>query len=403
MGFNKISLFGALMCLGGLAAVDSRAQSNEFMPPDNPPPADWQVQGEYFGTVTGGGKLGAWVIGQGGDKYNVVFLPGGLLELQGDAACAGGWDKKTKVTGSGPAANITSTSGYKAAIAGSGDNATMTGTDNGGKAFTLKRVTRKSPTLGMKPPEGTTAEYWFRENTAADLTNWANRGQAPQLKFGGYLVRGVTCTKPHTTVFIHLEVRSAYCPTCRDQGRGNSGVYLRGMHEQQVLDSFGLTGADNELGAIYRVKPPLVNAALPPLTWQTYDIYYTPTGAQAATFTTYLNGVLVQDKSVVSGVTEAGFAGTSLYLQDHSNTVIYNNIWAVQNATEATFPYANLLPKTNTCNTLVNPQPARAGFGTFANPESPAYFDLLGRDLGVLDAAKLLNPHSSAPAGKDSR
>lgn len=365
--------------LGALGAVMASAQ--DYMPPDRPPPADHQVQGEYFGTVAdGGGNLGAWVIGQGGDKYNVVFLPGGLLTLPGETS--GGWDKATRISGTGTAAALTAAGGYKAAITGTGEDRTMTGTNAAGKAFTLKRVVRKSPTQGLTPKAEWNASYWFRANTQADLTKWNPNPGAPQMRYGGFLMKGVTAKEPHGTMFLHIEARSPYCPTCRDQSRGNSGIYLRGMHEMQVLDSFGLSGANNEAGSIYRVKAPLVNAALPPLTWQTYDCYYTPgSSANSATITVYLNGVLVQDKTPVTGITEAGFAGSSLYLQDHGHDVVYNNIWAVANATEATHPYASMLPTTGMAAARATPD-ARASraAGAFSRPGSAAFFDALGRN-----------------------
>lgn len=330
----------AALRLAALALVSSVC-AQDFMPPDRPPPADFQVQGEYFGTIEGGGNLGAWVVGQGGDRYNVVFLTGGLLTLPGDEN--GGWNQTAKVAGTGTAASLTTANGYKAAITGTGEAKEMKGTTSDNKAFTLKRVVRKGPTTGLKPLPQWNAVHWFRENTAADLTKWNPRPDAPQMKYGGYLYRGVTSKETHGTVFLHIEVKSPYCPSCRGQNRGNSGIYLRSMHEMQVLDSFGSAGGLDELGAIYKVKEPKVNAALPPLTWQSYDCYYTPGTGNTATMTVYLNGVLVQDKTQVPIITEAGFAGTSLYLQNHGNEVIYTNIWAVPNATETSFPYTKVL------------------------------------------------------------
>lgn len=374
--------------LVALGAVMASAQ--EYNPPESTPPTDFQVQGEYFGTVVdGGGNLGAWVIGQGGDKYNVVFLPGGLLTLPDDKS--GGWDKVTRISGTGTAAALTTSSGYMAAITGTGDDRTMTGTNAAGKAFTLKRVLRKSPTQGLDPKPGLNAAHLFRANTQADLLNWDNRGSTPQMRYGGFLYRGVTSKATLGTVFLHIEVRSPYCPTCRGQDRGNSGIYLRGMHEMQVLDSFGLAGSDNELGAIYRVKAPLTNAALPPLTWQTYDCYYTPGSApNSATMTVYLNGVLVQDKTLVTGITEAGYAGNILYLQDHGPNVVYNNIWMVANATEASLPYATLLPSTGTGLAAARTSQGAAAprvSGAFSRPGSAAFFDALGRN-GLPSRAK---------------
>jgi hypothetical protein len=325
-----------------IAVLPSAAQ--DYVPPDRPPPEIHQVQGEYSGTIEGGEKLGAWVVAMGGTNFNVVFLKGGLLDIPGQEG--GGWDKTTKFSGNGTQASLTA-QGYTGAITGTGENRVLAGKTPDGKSFTLNRMMRKSPTQGMQPKQEWNAVHWFRSNTAADLSNWSARPSAPQLKYGGYLFRGVTCTKSHATMYLHIEARSPFCPTCRDQSRGNSGIYLRGMHEMQVLDSFGQRGADNELGSIYRVKAPIVNAALPPLTWQTYDCFYTVTSANSATMTVYLNGVLVQDKTPVNGITEAGFAGNSLYLQDHGSEVTFGNIWAVPLATEATLPWSDILAHAN--------------------------------------------------------
>ena len=75
-------------------------------------------------------------------------------------------------------------------------------------------------------------------------------------------------------VRIHLEFRTPLMPEARGQARGNSGVYVQGRYEVQVLDSFGLESMDNGCGALYRIAPPRVNASLPPRQWQTYEITF---------------------------------------------------------------------------------------------------------------------------------
>ncbi len=374
--------FGLFSVLAILTAV-ATTPAQDFMPPDRPPPADYLVQGEYFGTIEGGGDLGAWVVGQGangGDDYFAVFLPGGLLTIPNQPY--GGWNGTTQFTSKGRAATLVPTgAGFTGSIKDSSGTKVMTGKTNTGANFSLKRVVRQSPTLGMAPPAtlpaGTTSEYWFRANTQADLANWT---PSPTMRYGGNLYRGVTCTKSHGTAYVHVEIRSPYCPTCRDQDRGNSGVYLRGAHEFQVLDSFGNPIHDNELGAIYKVSPPSVNAALPPLTWQTYDIYYTlGTTANTAIATVYLNGVMVQNKTNIPRLTDGASANPFLFLQDHGHDVVYNNIWVVKGATETSLPWNTLVVPVVTIGDK-NP-PARS---KFLNSDPATYdwgnlFDITGR------------------------
>jgi hypothetical protein len=131
-------------------------------------------------------------------------------------------------------------------------------------------------------------------------------------------------------------------PSARGQGRGNSGVYLQGRYEVQVLDSYGLSGQDNECGGIYKVGRPIVNMCAPPLTWQTYDIEFRAPrfdagGVKTAdpVITVHHNGVLVQDELIVAGSTGAALNANAtqpggIYLQDHGNPVQYRNIWVLE-------------------------------------------------------------------------
>lgn len=130
------------------------------------------------------------------------------------------------------------------------------------------------------------------------------------------------------------------------QGRGNSGVFLMGQYEVQVLDSFeNQTYADGQAGALYGRGKPLVNACRKPGEWQSYDIiFHRPLFdeqgkvVRRATFTVIHNGVVVQDHVVLSGGT--GWMGPHaaseykahpdklpIALQDHGNPVRYRNVW----------------------------------------------------------------------------
>ncbi len=142
---------------------------------------------------------------------------------------------------------------------------------------------------------------------------------------------------------LHVEWAAPAVPAGEGQHRGNSGVFLMGKYEVQVLDSFeNATYADGQAGALYGQYPPLVNASLPPGQWQAYDIVFRrprfrPDGslAQPARLTVFHNGVLVQDSSEAWGPTswlqhlpyKSHPDRLPLQLQDHGNPVLYRNIW----------------------------------------------------------------------------
>ena len=107
-----------------------------------------------------------------------------------------------------------------------------------------------------------------------------------------------------------------------------------------MLDSFGLTGEDNECGGIYQVARPRVNMALPPLQWQTYDIDFTAARFDSAgdktvnaRLTVRHNGVVIHEGLEIPGPTGGGDPESALpgpiLLQDHWNPVVYRNIWLV--------------------------------------------------------------------------
>lgn len=139
---------------------------------------------------------------------------------------------------------------------------------------------------------------------------------------------------------IHLEFATASMPEAEGQGRSNSGVYVQGRYEVQILDSYdSTTYIDGQCGAIYGQYPPLVNVCRPPGQWQTYDIiFHAPRFSdegeriQPGTLTVFHNGVLIHDHAELQGSTTASMLTEGpdpgpLYLQDHGSRVKYRNIW----------------------------------------------------------------------------
>jgi hypothetical protein len=142
---------------------------------------------------------------------------------------------------------------------------------------------------------------------------------------------------------LHVEFNEPTPAKGEGQGRGNSGVFLQGLYEVQVLDSYqNKTYADGQAAAVYGEFPPLVNAARSPGEWQSYDIiFHGPRFGSAgkllrpARMTVLHNGVLVQDNVELSGPTAylnhppyvPGPEKLPLALQDHGDPVRFRNIW----------------------------------------------------------------------------
>jgi hypothetical protein len=156
--------------------------------------------------------------------------------------------------------------------------------------------------------------------------------------------KGAIRTRAEFTDFqLHVEFATPSAVQGEGQGRGNSGVFLLGVFEIQVLDSFeNRTYPDGQAAAMYGQYPPLVNASRPPGAWQAYDILFTaprftPSGAldKPAVVTVLHNGVVVHHATAFWGPTAHRLIGTyapasargPIGLQDHGNPVRYRNIW----------------------------------------------------------------------------
>jgi Domain of Unknown Function (DUF1080) len=182
-----------------------------------------------------------------------------------------------------------------------------------------------------------------------DLSKWAHKdGSAAKWKVNdGYFEvvpkTGYIYTRQSFgDCQLHVEFMEPSPAKGEGQDRGNSGVFLMGLYEIQVLDSFqNKTYADGQAGAVYGQYPPLVNASRPPGQWQSYDIvFHAPRfGAdgkvtRAARVTVLHSGVLVQDNVEIEGSTatakpvyEKQPDKLPLALQDHNHPVRYRDIW----------------------------------------------------------------------------
>jgi len=286
---------------------------------------DFSIQGEY-GVAKADEKvpIGVQVVAMGDGKFDAYILEGGLP--------GAGWDKKkkrTKITGQRKDDAIEFAGGdYKAVIL----TGKITVKKGDKEVAALARIERKSPTLGKKPPEG--AKVLF---DGTNVDNWI-KGRLSEDK---YLMEGTTSKPKFQSHTLHLEFRTPYKPNARGQGRGNSGLYVQGRYETQILDSFGLEGKMNETGGIYSTKAPDLNMCFPPLYWQTYDVEFTAAvykdgkKEKHAKMTVRLNGVIVQkdvecDHRTTASPLKEGPDPGPVYLQNHGNPVRFNNIWVVE-------------------------------------------------------------------------
>jgi hypothetical protein len=293
---------------------------------------DFTSQGEYLGVVQTGpnaGKAGLQVVALGEGKFEAVLLRGGLPGNGYVLKSASG-----KFSGERDGDQVIlaeQSSAPPRRIALSGSFARVE--DGRGQPIgQLKKVLRKSPTLGAAP--------------AAEANVLFGRTQSPaalkdaKLTPDGLLQAGALTADPVGDFHMHLEFRTPFEPQDRGQGRGNSGVYIQERYEVQILDSFGLAGDASECGGLYRQRPPDLNMCLPPGSWQTFDIYFTPARwndkdekTSPARISVFHNGIAIHDDVAITGNTGAGQPEEPtlrpIRLQHHGDAVVFRNIWLV--------------------------------------------------------------------------
>jgi hypothetical protein len=283
---------------------------------------DFAIQGEYAGEIKNE-KRGVQIIALGSGKFHAVGYENGL---PGD----GFEPDNEKWEGDGTLKDGVLHLESEHGVGDVKDGVLTVNNAAGEKIGELKKVTRQSPTLGAKPPEG-----------AKTLFDGKTNDFKPGKTDGDLLVQGQNSQTKFQSATLHVEFLLPFKPLARGQERGNSGVYLQGRYECQVLDSFGLKGENNECGGIYTIAKPRLNMCYPPLQWQTYDIDYTAATydngkkTHNATITVKQNGVLIHENVEIPHATTAapfkeGPEPGPLHLQDHGNPVRYRNIWIVE-------------------------------------------------------------------------
>ena len=300
------------------------------------------IMGDYEGGFLDDSRrdlpLKIQVIAEGDDRYAAVFWVG-PYDGSATRVVAKGQGRRGAATFKGDV-DLGADRGGTCSVEAEIFAGTLTGRFTGPKApgpFNLSRVEKHSPTEGASPPPGAVVLF-----NGTDIDDFQRRPDA--LEEG--VLRAASASFVSKTqlgsIELHLEFRCPLMPGDRGQARGNSGVYVQGRYEVQVLDTFGLPTRDNHCGGLYGFAAPLVNASFPPRAWQTYDIsfrapQFNDSGEKTrnAMLTVYHNAVLIHDRVEVSEISggalyeHEGSEG-ALFLQDHNDRVEFRNIWAVR-------------------------------------------------------------------------
>ncbi len=231
----------------------------------------------------------------------------------------------------------------------SGDSCTGYGNLHGDKTwFKMSKSNFVSPTLGMPAPknaidllshnslvqwkhdDGNENITWkLKDGVLETVSSFWNNGENRKNGLGG----SIRTKQEFGDLQFHMEFRYPVEPGKTGQERGNSGLFFHGVGEIQILNSYALPGYWDEAGSIYKLHPAKVDAAGPPLYWQTYDVDLTLPRFNAdgiklseAIVTVRLNGIIIHNQQEI----KSNAGKVAIGLQDHINCLQYRNIWVIE-------------------------------------------------------------------------
>lgn len=324
-----------------------------------------KLQGEYFGK-DGDKRVGVQVVARGDKSFHALVLEGGL---PGD-----GWDGgRYGLLESGPLSNgrvefsSPSNDGTNAVL----DDSGLT-LKRGDRMILLKRVERKSETLGQRPPQGAVVLFGgAKPNLDAFEERKDIEGTTAPLMFEGSMMAGAVTKRKFRDYTLHVEFLTGWESQNIPWRRADAGIYMLSRYEVAIGDSFGfdfdLAGATSSnrpklvddkktskfpaaksksdprvCGSVFTYPSKVPNSCLPPLVWQTLDIdfkapRFDENGKKKskAVISVKLNGHQTVDKLEVNGPTPHGFKGPEtadgpIWFEAFGRRVLYRNIWVVE-------------------------------------------------------------------------
>jgi hypothetical protein len=325
-----------------------------------------KLQGEYVGK-DGEKRVGVQVVARSDKSFHALVLEGGL---PGD-----GWDGgRYGLLESGPLSDgkvefrSPSDDGASAVL----DESGLT-LNRGAQKILLKRVERKSPTLGKQPPAGAIVLFGGEKPSVDAFEERKDiEGMTAPLMFEGNLMAGAVTKRKFRDYSLHVEFMTGWEPQNIPWRRADAGVYMLSRYEVAIGDSFGFdfdlsgatspqrpkllddksktskfpvakgNGAPRVCGSVFTYPSKVPNSCLPPLVWQSLDIdfkapRFDDKGKKTAkaVISVKLNGQQTVDKLEVNGPTPHGFKGPEtadgpIWFEAFGRRVLYRNIWLVE-------------------------------------------------------------------------